>query len=286
MKRALITGADGMLGAELLRALGESHEVIGVDLGELDVTDGEATLAFVSEAAPDCVINCAAYTDVDGAESQRESAFAVNAEGAGNVARASAAAGAYLIHLSTDYVFDGTKLGAYVETDPPSPINVYGESKLEGEREVARASGRALIVRTAWLYGHGGRNFVEFVLGQAEKEGRLRIVDDQRGAPTNARDLAEVLKELTRRRPQGVIHATNDGSCSWLVFAREILAAAGLTGVAAEPISSSDLDRPAPRPKNSVLSLDRLVSVLGWRPRSWREAVREYVAERQALHAR
>jgi dTDP-4-dehydrorhamnose reductase len=286
MKRVLITGADGMLGTELLPALREQHEVVGVDIGELDITDWEATRAFVSEAAPDCVINCAAYTDVDGAESQRESAFAVNAVGAGNVARACAAAGAYLIHLSTDYVFDGTKSGAYLETDPPSPINVYGESKLEGELEVARASGRTLIVRTAWLYGHGGRNFVEFVLGRAADEGALRIVDDQRGAPTNARDLAEVLKELARKRPEGIIHATNDGSCSWLDFAREILAAAGLTDAAAEPISSSDLDRPAPRPKNSVLSLERLVSVLGWRPRLWQEAVREYVAERQALHAR
>jgi dTDP-4-dehydrorhamnose reductase len=280
MKRIVVTGADGMLGTEVVRAFSEAHEVVGIDLGELDITDGEAVRAFAAGAAADCVVNCAAYTDVDGAESARELAFAVNAAGAGHVARACAASRCYLIHLSTDYVFDGRKAGAYEEGDAPSPLNVYGESKLAGEREVQRSGARHLIVRTAWLYGHGGRNFVEFVLG-AWADGRpLRIVDDQRGAPTSARDLALVLRELASRRAEGVIHATNDGSCSWFEFAREILAAAGGEAAQVEPIASSDLDRPAPRPRNSVLSLERLASVLGWRPRAWNEAVREYVAER------
>jgi dTDP-4-dehydrorhamnose reductase len=286
VSRVVVTGADGMLGTEVARAIAGAHDVIGIDLGELDITDGEAVRAFAADAAAACVINCAAYTDVDGAESAREAAFAVNAEGAGHLARACAEAGSYLIHMSTDYVFDGEKDGAYEEDDTPSPINVYGESKLAGEREVVRSGARSLIVRTAWLYGHAGRNFVEFVLG-ASADGRpLRIVDDQRGSPTSARDLALVLRELTARRLEGVIHATNDGSCSWFDFAREILAAAGLDATSVEAIASSDLDRQAERPRNSVLSLDRLASVLGWRPRPWHEAVREYVAERQALHAR
>lgn len=285
MSRVVVTGADGMLGTEVARALADSHEVVGIDLGEVDITDGEAVRSFVAGASPDCVINCAAYTDVDGAESARELAFAVNAAGAGHLARACVTSGSYLIHLSTDYVFDGSKSGAYEETDSPSPINVYGESKLGGEGEVARSGARSLIVRTAWLYGHAGRNFVEFVLGAAAEGRPLRIVDDQRGSPTSARDLALVLKELMARRPEGIVHATNDGSCSWFEFAREILAAAGGRETAVEPIASSDLDRPAPRPRNSVLSLERLASVLGWRPRAWNEAVRDYVAERQALHA-
>jgi dTDP-4-dehydrorhamnose reductase len=232
------------------------------------------------------VVNCAAYTDVDGAESARELAFAVNAGGAGHLGRACAESGSYLIHMSTDYVFDGEKAGAYEEDDPPSPLSVYGESKLAGEREIARSGARSLIVRTAWLYGHAGRNFVEFVLGALEEGKPLRIVDDQRGAPTSARDLAAVLRELAARRVEGVIHATNDGSCSWFEFAREILTASGGEADAVEPIASSDLDRPAPRPRNSVLSLGRLTAVLGWRPRAWNEAVRDYVEERQGLHAR
>jgi dTDP-4-dehydrorhamnose reductase len=285
MSRAVITGADGMLGTEVVSALGDSYDVVGIDLADVDITDGEAVRAFVAGEAPALVINCAAYTDVDGAESARDLAFAVNAEGAGHLARACEAAGSYLIHLSTDYVFDGTKSGAYTEADEPAPINVYGASKLEGEREVERSGGRSLIVRTAWLYGHAGRNFVDFVLKRAAEGGPLRIVDDQRGAPTSARDLALILKELAARRAEGIIHATNDGSCSWFEFAREIVAAAGDPRVPVEAIASTDLDRPAPRPRNSVLSLERLASVLGWRPRTWSEAVREYVAERQALHA-
>jgi dTDP-4-dehydrorhamnose reductase len=286
MSRVVVTGADGMLGTEVVGALSDSYDVLGVDLGGIDITDGEAVRSLVGETAPAFVINCAGYTDVDGAESSQEAAFAVNAEGAGHVARACAATGSYLVHLSTDYVFDGTKAGAYTEADEPSPINVYGESKLAGELEVGRSGARSLVVRTAWLYGHAGRNFVEFVLERAAEGGPLRIVDDQRGAPTSARDLALILKELAARRPEGVINATNDGSCSWYELTREVLAAAGRAGVAVEAIASTDLDRPAARPANSVLSLDRLVSVLGWRPRTWSEAVREYVAERQALHAR
>lgn len=285
MSRIVVTGADGMLGTEVVGALADAYDVVGVDLGELDITDGDAVRSFVADASPAVVVNCAAYTDVDGAEAAREAAFAVNVRGTGHLAGACAAAGSYLVHLSTDYVFDGTKEAAYTEADEPCPINVYGASKLEGEREVERSGARSLVVRTAWLYGHGGRNFVEFVLRAAAEGGPLRIVDDQRGAPTNARDLALILRELIARRPRGIVHATNDGACSWYEFTREILAAAGSAEVPVEAIASADLDRPAPRPANSVLSLERLVSILGWRPRVWTEAVREYVGERQALHA-
>ena len=280
MKKTLVTGADGMLGSEVVDALADTHDVVGIDLNELDITDEDATRSLLLDVSPDCVVNCAAYTDVDGAQAQRELAFEVNARGAGNVARAGAEAGAFVVQLSTDYVFDGGKAGPYIESDAPSPVNVYGESKLEGEREVERASADSLVVRTAWLYGHRGRNFVEFVLDAAAAGHPLRIVEDQRGAPTNARDLATILRELVVRRPRGVVHATNSGSCSWFEFTREILEAAGRRGVTVQPIPSSELDRPAPRPKNSVLSLERLSSILGWAPRPWQEALREYVAER------
>jgi dTDP-4-dehydrorhamnose reductase len=278
--RVLVTGAAGMLGAEVLPLLGADCDVVAADLDEFDLRDAEAVSAFVTRAAPQVVVNCAAYTNVDAAESDPASAFAVNADGAGNVAAAAAAAGARMVHMSTDYVFDGTSSRPYSEEDRPCPLGVYGRSKLEGERRVLAAARDCLIVRTAWLYGHSGANFVEKMLELAAAGGPLRVVDDQVGAPTNARDLAGSIRELIAVGAAGVVNATNAGSCSWYEFACEIVQGAGLGDVAVEPVKSSEFPRPAPRPAYSVLSLDRLMSLTGASPRHWREGLADYLSER------
>ncbi len=280
MKRILVTGALGMLGTEVVDALRANADVVGVDISDFDVTDAEATAAAIAEVGPDAVVNCAAYTNVDGAESAPDLALAVNGPGAGNVARGAARAGARVLHMSTDYVFDGTKNEPYLEDDKTAPLNVYGETKLAGEREVGESGAAHLIVRTSWLYGHAGKNFVETILALSETEETLRIVVDQAGAPTHARDLALIIKDLVRGDATGIVHATNSGSSTWFGFARAILEAAGRGNVNVLPVGSDAFPRPARRPANSLLDLRRLASLLGWEPRPWREALVEYVSER------
>ena len=278
--RVLVTGCAGMLGTELVPLFRREFDVTPADLAEFDMRDAAATDAFVAAAAPGIIINCAAYTDVDGAESDREAAFDVNARGAGNVAAAAEKVGARVIHISTDYVFDGQGSRPYTETDEPNPLGVYGRSKLEGERRVAEASQDALIVRTAWLYGHAGPNFIEKMLSLASSGRGLRVVEDQVGAPTNVRDLAAAILELIAVGATGVVNATNRGWCTWYEFAREILDLAGHEDIPVEPVTSAEFPRPAPRPGYSVLSLARLVSLTGKTPRSWQDALAEYIAER------
>jgi len=281
-RRAMVTGAAGMLGRAVLDALNEPAAVVGVDIEDFDIGDGDAVMAAVREERPDLIVNCAAYTDVDGAESDRETAFRVNAVGAGNLARSADAVGARFIHISTDYVFDGTADAPYTEGAEAAPSTVYGQSKLAGEREVASAAPGSLIVRTAWLYGHGGPNFVETVLRLAEGCGPLRIVDDQLGSPTYATDLAAVLADLAAADVTGVVHATNSATCTWFGFAKAILRITGRDDVEVVPIATEEIDRPAPRPRYSVLSLARLEEVLGWTPRPWDEAVVDYLARRSS----
>lgn len=279
-RRALVTGARGMLGTEVAALLARRVETLPVDVEELDITDETAVAEVFRSFVPDVVFNCAAYTDVDGAESNRKAAFAVNAHGAGLMAEASAAVGARLLHVSTDYVFDGTKVEPYLEDDDTSPINVYGESKLAGEARIAAAGGTWLIARTAWLYGHGGGNFVETVLRLAAERDELDMVEDQIGSPTNARDLAGILIRLAEVGATGIVNATNAGRCSWYDLAREVLDATGAHGVRLNRVDSGAFPRPAARPAFSVLSLRRLTELLGETPRDWREAVRDYLAER------
>ncbi len=278
--RVLVTGAAGMLGTELVPLFRREFDVTAADVAEFDMRDAAATDAFVAEARPAVVINCAAYTDVDGAESDPEAAFDVNAGGAGNVAAAAERVGARVVQVSTDYVFDGRGDTPYAETDEPRPLGVYGRSKLAGERKVAEACSDALIVRTAGLYGHAGPNFIEKMLSLASSGRILRVVDDQVGAPTNVRDLAGAILELIAVEATGVVNATNAGSCSWFEFAREILDVAGHQDIPVEPVTSEEFPRPAPRPGYSVLSLARLVSLTGKEPRSWQDALAEYLAER------
>ena len=265
--RLLITGAAGMLGQDLLAAAATAGvEAVPLPRARLDIADPDATRAAVAGAAPDVVVNCAAWTDVDGAEAAFDAAFAINGEGAGNVARAAAEAGAWTIQISSDYVFDGTKREPYLESDPVAPVSAYGRSKLAGEQAVAdSAPGRHTVVRSSWLFGAGGRCFPATILELAAERDRLRVVDDQVGCPTFTGHLAAAIVELSRTRPAGVVHVAGGGACSWFEFATEIVARAGLD-CEVEPCSTEEMPRPATRPAYSVLGSERrdVPTLPGW----------------------
>ena len=255
--RLLITGAGGMLGQDVVRAADRAgHEVVGLARRELDVTDAAAVRAAVVDAAPAAVVNCAAWTDVDGAEAEEETATAINGIGAGNVAAAAASAGALVVHVSTDYVFAGDATRPYVESDPVDPRSAYGRSKLAGEHAVRESAPRHAIVRTAWLFGGGGshRNFVDTMRRLATERDEITVVDDQVGCPTYTGHLAEALLEVAERDLTGTLHIAGRGRCSWYDLAEATLAD---TDVTLRRGSSADLDRPAPRPSFSVLISER-----------------------------
>lgn len=280
--RMLVTGHRGQLGRALLRAAsrrGIEHR--GVDLPELDITDRSAVATTLLAYRPDIIVNCAAFTAVDEAESREADALRVNAAAVEALASFANRQGAFLVQISTDYVFDGSSRRPYREDDPPAPISAYGRTKLAGERAAAAAQ-RHLIVRTAWLFGHGGRNFVEAIRGQLDAGRReLSVVADQEGSPTYAHDLADAIVRLVEAEITGVIHVVNDGRASWFEVAREIVA---LLGVDAEvvPTTSGASGRPAPRPPFSVLDTALLQEVLGAPLPAWRDALRRYLAESTA----
>jgi dTDP-4-dehydrorhamnose reductase len=265
-----------MLGVDVVAAAsGAGHDVVGLARAELDITDAAAVSAAVADARPDVIVNCAAWTDVDGAESQAAAALAVNGTGAGNVARAAATHGAHLVHVSTDYVFAGVKGTPYVESDPTGPRSQYGIGKLAGEREVAAAApGAHTIARTSWLFGTGGPCFPKTILRVAGERDELTVVDDQIGSPTFTGHLAVALVALAGTRPQGVVHVAGGGKCSWYEFATEIIAGAGLT-TRVIPGRSEDLKRPAPRPAWSVLGTERADEVPSMPV--WREGLDEFM---------
>lgn len=249
--RILLTGARGQLGTELLPLL-DPHEVVAVDLAELDITDRAMVLGAISEIGPDIVVNCAAMTAVDNCETNVDMAFAVNAMAVRNLAEGCRSVGAHLATISTDYVFDGTKDSPYNEWDAPCPRSVYGRSKLAGEIE---AGIDATIIRTAWLCGEHGPNMVKTVLRLLGEHDTLSFVDDQRGHPTFVSDLAPVLRRLAIERRPGLFHVTNQGAVSWHEFAQEVARAAGADPERVRPCATADLQppRPAHRPANSVL---------------------------------
>ena len=246
-----MTGAGGQLGRELVDAFG-SHDVLALERSVLDVTDRDAVHQAIAGSAPDTVIHAAAWTAVDACESDPDRAYRVNALGTRHVSEAARRVGAGVCYLSTDYVFDGRKVEPYVEWDEPNPQSTYGRSKLGGEREL---DPDALVVRTSWVCGFHGHNMVKTILRLAGEHDELSFVDDQRGHPSFADDLAGMVRRLVVERRTGVYHVTNQGAVSWYEFARAVLEAGGLDPGRVRPIATADLDppRPAPRPANSVL---------------------------------
>ncbi len=271
--RIVITGADGQLGTDLRQAL-SGHHLTALDLPAFDLTHPDCGGAIVA-AEPEVVIHTGAYTDVDGAERNPGLAMRVNADGTQRVARAAAHTGARLIYLSTDYVFDGRETRPYIETDPTNPINAYGESKRVGEQRALDGCENTLILRTAWLYGRQGKNFVNTLLQLAAERPVLKVVADQRGCPTFAVDLAGMIARLVTHPAQGILHLTNEGHCTWYDFASEIVRLSGHQ-VSVEPIGTADMPRPAKRPAYSVLSANRLHH-LGFSMPSWQDGLHRFV---------
>ncbi len=277
MQRVLITGAKGMLGLDMTDVFRESYDVYARDIDDFDITRDEETIGAIMGIRPDIVIHAAAYTDVDGCETNIELAHSVNGGGTKNVASACRELGSKMVYISTDYVFDGKKSGPYSEEDPTSPINTYGRSKLEGERWVRTMVGQFIIVRTAWLFGRGGKNFVEAILKLAREKGALSVVADQFGSPTYAVDLSRAICLLMEKECRGIYHITNGETCSWYEYAREILAMSGLSNIPVHQISTDQLNRAAKRPNNSILDLRKFEGETGYRMRPWREALMEYL---------
>ena len=276
MSRYLLTGAGGMLAADLTRVL-DGRQVTALGRRDLDITDVTAVREAVT--GHDVVINTAAFTNVDAAESEESAAFAVNAVGAGNVADAAAAAGARLVHISTDYVFDGTATSPYAEEAPRAPLGAYGRSKAAGEERVLRHSD-VYLVRTAWLYGAHGPNFARTMLRLAGERDTVSVVTDQIGQPTWSRDLAAaVVRLLDAEAPFGIYHGTNAGEASWFDFARAIFAESGLDPERVQPTDSSAFTRPAPRPAYSVLSHAAWATARLPAPRPWPDALHAAIAE-------
>ncbi len=278
--RLLVTGAAGMLGHRVVtdaRALG--HEVTGIDLPDLDLTDETATIRRVAELAPDAVINCAAFTDVDGAEAREDVALAVNGDAVGHLGRATAQIDARLVHVSTDYVFDGVKDTPWVESDKPAPLGAYGRTKLAGERQLAQACAEHAIVRTAWLFGAGGPNFCDTMLRLAGERDEVSVVTDQVGSPTWAGHLSPALIELAERRGDvGLFHGTGAGQCSWNELTLELFERAGVD-CRVLPTTSEQFKRPAPRPAWSVLGTERDPGVV---LPPWQDGVQGHLDERKS----
>lgn len=280
--KILVTGAGGMLGKDMIAAAeAVHHETVGYAREQLDITDALAVTDVFERELPALVINCAAWTDVDGAELREDDAHAVNADGAGNVAAAAAAIGARVVQISTDYVFDGLKREPYVESDAVGPATAYGRTKLAGEVAVAEANPRHLIVRSSWLYGVGGKNFVETMLQLAAEQSEILVVNDQVGCPTYTRELADAVIELADYERLGVMHICGGETCSWYDFAREIFRQSQID-VHVLAGSSEMLARPARRPTYSAMISEREDAP---RLQRWDHGLHAYLLERAEVHS-
>lgn len=281
--KLLLAGNKGMLGSFLMRYIpstpeGREVELIGCDLPEIDITNDASVESVLGREAPDTVLNCAAYTNVDGAEENKELAFRVNAAGPELLARACARRGATLVHISTDFIFDGAKQGLYREEDMPNPLCVYGRTKFLGEEAVRRIAPGYIIVRTAWLYGPGGKNFVDTILGIARDRGRLRVVNDQRGSPTFTGTLSTFLWKLIHQGARGTFHVAGSGACTWYDLACEAVRLAGVE-VVVTPCTAAEFPRPARRPANSALDVTKAEAFLTEKMPDWREGLKQYLQQ-------
>jgi dTDP-4-dehydrorhamnose reductase len=275
--KAMILGATGLLGKALVREW-TGDEVIGLGSGAVDIRDAARVREVVQKSLPEWIVLAAAYTDVDGCEAHADVAMSVNRDGAVNVAQAAKHAGAKLLFLSSDYVFDGKKTSPYEVSDVRNPQSVYGRSKAEAEVRLLEVLPKACIARTSWLFGTGGKCFPDTILKLAASRPALDVVSDQRGCPTYSVDLARAIISLCRAGARGIVHVTNSGNCSWFEFAQEIVKDAGLA-VEVRPVSSAQMARPAPRPAYSVLSATSLQHY-GIEMPEWKDALRRYLKER------
>ena len=294
-RRLALVGAGGMLGSKIQAIMPGNFELFPLDYPRLDLTDGSSVVAAMEEVRPDVIINCAAYTNVDGAESEETAAFQVNGEGSARLAAEAGKYSATLVHVSTDFVFDGQKTSPYLEEDKPAPLSVYGRSKLQGEVAVIKSGlEKYFIVRTSWLYGPGGKNFVDTISRLAQEREELRIVADQRGTPTYTEDLAGALFNLLALEKRthhggysyGVYHFSNQGECSWYEFACEIVSLLKKSGHPLKveritPIATDDFPLPAKRPNYSVLCKQKYISATGVAIPSWHESLRRYLVNRK-----
>ena len=289
-RHVVVTGAGGMLGTDVVAALSRAgHRVTGMTRAQADITDRDAVFRFFDAHRPDFVVHTAAMTAVDACEDAAETAMAVNGRAAGFVAAASAKHNAPILHISTDYVFDGKKDSPYIEDDPINPLGIYGKSKAMGEVEVAAANSNHLILRTAWLYGKNGKNFVRTILGLAAQKNELSVVADQIGSPTYTAHLAGAIAQvvehcfLEEKPLYGIYHISNSGQCSWFDFAKSILGISGHGHVRVKPITSTDVVRlfnyKATRPAFSVLDNSKLYHVFGISLPDWESAINEYLAD-------
>jgi dTDP-4-dehydrorhamnose reductase len=275
--KVTILGASGLLGKALMREW-NGDEVVGLGSREVDIRDADKVRQVVEKARPDWIVLAAAYTNVDACESQPDLAFAVNRDGAVNVAQAAKRAGAKLLFLSSDYVFDGKKTSPYETGDARNPQSVYGRSKAEAEVGLLEVLPECCIARTSWLFGTGGKCFPDTILKLAASRPALDVVNDQRGGPTYSVDLARAIIELCHKDARGIVHLTNAGDCSWFEFAREIVQSAGLA-TEVRPVSSQQMARPAPRPAYSVLS-SKSLRQYGVSVPTWQDALQRYLQER------
>lgn len=277
MKKIIVTGCNGQLGRAVNEYYGNASDIsfVNTDVAELDITDIDAVMRLAREVKPYAIVNCAAHTAVDACESQYEKAFAINAIGARNLAIASRETGAKLVHISTDYVFDGTKTTPYVETDPTNPMGAYGSTKLAGEEFVKQFSDRWFILRTAWLYGDG-KNFARTMLRLSETNDAVRVVGDQFGSPTSTVELTKAIDALLFSENYGLFHATCEGSTSWADFAREVFRLAG-KDTRVEAITTEEYGAPAPRPAYSVLDNRMFRLTTDFAFADWHDAIAVYM---------
>ncbi|MFB3896704.1 MAG: dTDP-4-dehydrorhamnose reductase [bacterium] len=286
----LITGANGILGTDLYTILAPKHDITRIDIDQADITIPGSISRFLGPTQFDLIIHSAAYTDVDGCELNPDKAFFVNGEGTKNIAEYAEYTSTVLMYISTDFVFDGQKAVPYLETDIPNPINIYGKSKLNGEKYVQEWLSDYYIVRTSWLFGPSvaktitdkkpWKNFVDTIIAKAKPGETLRVVDDQFGSPTYSLDLAVAIEQLIETEQYGIYHISNSGICSWYQFANEILKIKGLDKIVkVDSINSEELERPTPRPKYTKLDNQKYETITGNKLRSWREAVTSYIKE-------